>query len=164
MSSFEIREIEEQDRDWVESFTRDHWGAPIVVAHGTVFHPRQLPGFIACEDGERVGLVTYHVDGGDCEIVTLNSIRERRGIASALVEKVKRSAMEPGCSRLWLVTTNDNLTALRFYQRRGFHMVRVHPDAVNESRRLKPEIGRTGEYGIPIRDEIELEMILTRRR
>jgi hypothetical protein len=60
---------------------------------------------------------------------------------------------------VWLVTTNDNLDALRFYQRRGLRLVAVHAGAVDEARRLKPEIARVGEYGIPIRDEIELELV-----
>jgi hypothetical protein len=48
--------------------------------------------------------------------------------------------------------------ALRFYQRRGFRLVALHPGAVDDSRRrLKPEIPELGEYGIPIRDELVLE-------
>ena len=51
--------------------------------------------------------------------------------------------------------------ALGFYQKRGFRLVAVHPGAVNESRKLKPEIPLIGNDGIPIRDEIELEIVLT---
>ncbi|MBK9123270.1 MAG: GNAT family N-acetyltransferase, partial [Chloroflexi bacterium] len=65
-----------------------------------------------------------------------------------------------GIHRLWLITTNDNLDALRFYQKRGWHLVAVHRDALNESRRLKPQIPIIGMDGIPLRDEIELEMTL----
>lgn len=61
--------------------------------------------------------------------------------------------------RLWLVTTNSNLDALRFYQRRGLHLVRVWPDAMNRSRELKPEIPMIGDFGIAIRDELELEIV-----
>jgi len=75
-----------------------------------------------------------------------------------LVAAVKRAAQETGCRRLWLITTNDNLDALRLYQRRGFTLAAVHPNAAAEARRLKPEIPLIGEYGIPIRDELELEM------
>ena len=144
-------------------FTRDleeHDLLPVVVAHGTIFRPSELPGFIASCEGGPVGLVTYYIERNDCEIVTLNSIRKGSGVGSALLERVKRAARESGCSRVWLITTNDNLAALRFYQRRGFHLVRVYPGAVDESRKLKPEIPQVGEDGIPIRDEIELEMLL----
>jgi hypothetical protein len=62
--------------------------------------------------------------------------------------------------RVWLVTTNDNLDALRFYQRRGFRIAQVRPGAVDETRKtLKPSIAEVGDFGIPIRDEIVLERL-----
>jgi RimJ/RimL family protein N-acetyltransferase len=69
-------------------------------------------------------------------------------------------AKEAGASRVWLITTNDNTDALRFYQKAGFRIVAVHQDAVALARRIKPEIPIMGENGIPIRDEIELELML----
>ena len=75
-----------------------------------------------------------------------------------MIEAVRLLARRQGCTRLWVITTNDNVDALRFYQRRGFRLVRVHRGAVDRSRaRLKPEIPSVGAYGIPLRDEIELE-------
>lgn len=54
------------------------------------------------------------------------------------------------------MTTNDE--ALRFYQRRGFRLSALRTGAVDESRsRLKPQIPTAGDFGIPVRDEIELE-------
>ena len=105
-------------------------------------------------------MITYRAEGNACEIVTLNSLVEGRGIGTALVQAVREVAVNAGCKRLWLITTNDNLTALRFWQKRGFWLVRVHRNAIADSRRLKPEIPLTGEHGIPIRDEIELEIVL----
>ena len=94
------------------------------------------------------------------EVVTLDSLRPGRGIGTALIEAVKSAASAAGCRRLWLITTNDNLHALGFYQKRGFRLVAVHPGAVDAARRLKPEIPLNGNDGIPIRDEIELEIVL----
>jgi GNAT superfamily N-acetyltransferase len=62
--------------------------------------------------------------------------------------------------RLRLTTTNDNLDALRFYQRRGFRLVALRPGAVDAARALKPEIPVTGAHGIPLRDELDLERAL----
>jgi ribosomal protein S18 acetylase RimI-like enzyme len=104
--------------------------------------------------------LTYHIDGDACEIVTLDSQREGWGIGTALIEAVKAAARQSGCGRLWLVTTNDNTHALRFYQKRGFILAALHRDAVAASRAIKPEIPFFGVDGIPIRDEIELEMSL----
>ena len=119
-----------------------------------------LPGFVAIRNGERAGLATYRLDGPDCEMVTLNSIIEGVGVGSALASAVERVAREAGCVRLWLITTNDNLAAIRWYQKRGFTIARVHRDALIESRRLKPSIPLLGMGGVPLRDEIELEMKL----
>jgi RimJ/RimL family protein N-acetyltransferase len=107
-----------------------------------------------------VGLVTYRIEGSQCEVVTLNSEEEGTGIGTALLEAVCREAAAAGCTRVWLITTNDNLPALRFYQKRGMRLFALHPNAVEASRKLKPEIPLAGWEGIPIRDEIELELRL----
>jgi len=160
MTDFEIRPLRPADEGWVAHFVAERWGAEIVVVHGETYRPQQLPGFLALEEGETVGLITYHVAGDGCEIVTLDSLRPSQGIGGALIGAVQATARAAGCWRLWLITTNDNLDALRFYQRHGFELVAVHRGAVNASRLVKPEIPLVGAYGIPIRDEIELEMAL----
>jgi len=104
-----------------------------------------------------VGLVTYRVEKQECEIITLNSFSEREGVATELLQAAEKAALKFGCNRLWVITTNDNLDALRFYQRRGFRITKIHTEALKESRRLKPEIPEIGLYEIPLRDEIELE-------
>ncbi len=138
----------------------ENWGAPYVIAHDELIVPGDLPGFIAEVDSRPAGLITYRIDGDACEIVTLDSRPRYRGTGTALIEAVDEVARRAECARLWLITTNDNLDALRFYQRRGFHLVRVDSGAVERARRLKP-IPQIGDYGIPIRDEIELERRLT---
>jgi ribosomal protein S18 acetylase RimI-like enzyme len=104
------------------------------------------------------GVLTYIVDRDQCEILTLHTAEQWQGVGTALVEAVERLATRQGCRRLWLITTNDNLDALRFYQRRGFRLAALHPGAVDDSRaRLKPEIPTVGDYGIPLQDEVELD-------
>jgi N-acetylglutamate synthase-like GNAT family acetyltransferase len=155
-----IRALSPADRDWVKRHVTEHWGAEIVVAHCTIYRPAELPGFVVELDGKVAGLVTFHIAGDACEIVTLDSLVEGHGIGMALIEAVKTAATAAGCRRLWLITTNDNLHALGFYQKRGFRLVEVHPGAVEAARVLKPEIPLIGNDGIPIRDEIELEIVL----
>ena len=159
MTDVTIRELAGADGEWVKRIFVEHWGADFVVVHGAAFRADNLPGFIAEQDGERTGLITHHLAEGECEIVSLNSLREGRGTGTALLDAVETAARDAGCTRLWLVTTNDNLDALRFYQKRGFVLVAVHPNAVDAARRIKP-IPATGCHGIPIRDEIELEKSL----
>ena len=128
---------------------------------GELVHPLDHPALVAeTADGQLLGMLTY-VPGRDwkqCEILTLHADAQWHGTGTALIEAVRLLARRQGCTRLWVITTNDNVDALRFYQRRGFCLVRVHPGAVDRSRAsLKPEIPAVGAYGIPLRDEIELE-------
>lgn len=160
MPAFSIRPLTTHDRFWVLQFISEQWGSNIIVSRGTFYTADALPGFIAIEQGERVGLITYHIQGNECEVISLDSTRPGKGIGTALIDAVRQEALRTSCRRLWLITTNDNLTALRFYQRRGFVLVAVHRNAIELSRKLKPQIPLIGEHGIPIRDEIELEMPL----
>jgi GNAT superfamily N-acetyltransferase len=160
VAEFIIRPVVPQDEEWISQLMADHWGSDTVVVHDTVYKPADLPGFIAVRGQEPVGLATYHVEMNECELVTLDSLLPSAGVGSALVDHVRGVAEEAGCQRLWVITTNDNLDALRFYQRYGFSLVAVHRDGVTKSRQKKPQIPEVGYHGIPIRDEIELEMTL----
>jgi len=155
-----IRPLLDPDQDWVCQVMIAEWGSEIAVVHGDIYRPAELPGFIAEMEGEKVGLLTYHIEGEACEIVTINSWREDSGVGSALIEAVKQAARRERCHRLWVVTTNDNLHALRFYQKRGFTICAIRVNAIEASRKIKPEIPLLGNNGIPLRDEIELEILL----
>ncbi len=156
-----VRERTKADGPWIESRLQAWMGSDIIVVHGDVFRPAEHPAFVAEDDGRRVGLLTYRLDGdGGLEVLTIESAVEAKGVGTALLNAAIGVAREAGCSRLWLVTTNDNLDAMRFYQRRGMRFVALRPGAVDRSRAMKPEISATGAYGIPIRDELELELRL----
>jgi GNAT superfamily N-acetyltransferase len=157
---FEIVEISPEYREWAKGLIRDHWGSPEIVTRGMVHDISRLPGFVAVVQGEPAGLATYSIQDEESEMVSLDSLMEGIGIGSALVGAVARKARALGCRRLWLITTNDNLDAIYFYQKRGFHLVAVHRNALEQTRRLKPSLPMIGIDGIPLRDEIELELLL----
>jgi GNAT superfamily N-acetyltransferase len=136
------------------------WGTPLMVTRGKLYNVLDYPGFVGMINGQPRGLTTYRIDGGECELLVLYSAVEGVGIATGLVERVKQAAIDAGCKRLWLITTNDNIHAIRWYQRRGFVIADVHINALAESRKLKPEIPLIGDNDIPLRDEIEFEMAL----
>ena len=138
----------------------EQWGSVTQVRRGRAYRADELPGFAAIQDDKPAGLITYNINGEQCEITSLNSLVEGVGIGTGLIDAVKNAANSSKCKRLWLITTNDNTPALRLYQKRGFLLVAVYPNALEESRKLKPEIPLTGIDGIPIRDEIELELLL----
>jgi ribosomal protein S18 acetylase RimI-like enzyme len=115
---------------------------------------------MAMRNGKPVGVATYHVEGSECELVTLDAFDQWQGIGTALTQAVEEEARKNACSRLWMIATNDNVDALRFYQRRGYVIAAVHVNALEQSRKIKPAIPFIGNHGIDIRDEIELEKYL----
>lgn len=156
-----VRPIREEDTAWLRQHLINEWGGEPVLANKRSYFPTQLPGFVAILEGaqgkEVVGEVTYSIEKPDCEIVTLSSLREGLGIGSALFNTVETVARSQQCRKLHLVTTTDNLRAIGFYQKRGMRIVRVLSNALDEIRRVKPHIGRTGMHGIPLQDALLLE-------
>ena len=115
-----IRPVEDGDRPTVGWLTTQLWGAAEVVVHDAAFYPAALPGFIAERAGRIAGLLTYDVRAGVLEIVTINALDQHAGIGTLLIEAIRDEAKRRGCTEIMLTTTNDNIGALRFYQRRGF--------------------------------------------
>lgn len=163
MSGIEIRPMEDSDREWAAGFLKKRWGSTRMVSRGRLHEADEPPGLVAVLEGKPTGLLTYRIDGAECEIVMLDAGAEGKGIGTALIEAAKEASSSAKCKRLCVVTTNDNVEALRFYQRRGFVIAAVRLNALEEARRLKPEIPLAGKHGIPLRDEIDLEMRLENR-
>jgi ribosomal protein S18 acetylase RimI-like enzyme len=158
---FLIREATTDDRPWLIQALDQALGSPTQVSRGRMIHLDAHPAFVAEIGGERLGFITYLLDGDECEISGLASFRENQGVGTALIEAALGAAGRAGCRRACLVTTNDNTRSIRFYQRRGFRIAAVRVGRIDDYRAsLKPEIALTGNDGIPIRDEIELEVRL----
>jgi N-acetylglutamate synthase-like GNAT family acetyltransferase len=182
--TFTVRSLQREDREWVAHFLDKHWGSTQMVTRGRILYGHLLPGFVAerlqppedegtSEDSdddateenpivtmEKIGLLTYNLEETECEIVSLDSLVPTIGVGTELVNSLIEAAKEASIKRIWLITTNDNLPALRFWQKRNFRLVHIHQNSIQQARRLKPQIPITGIHGIPIRDEIELEMLL----
>ena len=158
-----VRRAGPNEKSFIARTLLDSWGGTWAAAHGELIDASALPALVAVIGNEPVGLLTYLPRPGDTgpswEIVTLDSVRPGQGVGTALLDSVRTAARHAGVSRLWLITTNDNTHALRFYQRYGFDLVAMHRNAVTASRRLKPEIPLTAD-GIPIAHELELELPL----
>jgi len=145
----------------LDAFLRSAWGSDAVVAHGERIVLSRLSGLAAVSAGRIVGHVSYRVVDDACEVTSIVADPPRSGIGSQLMDQVTVEARRAGCRSARLTTTNDNLDALRFYQRRGFRLVAVRPGAVDDARRdVKPEIPEIGSHGIPMRDELDLELPL----
>jgi GNAT superfamily N-acetyltransferase len=160
----DVQPLTAEDRSWAVETEIESWGEPVVARLGELVDVTELPGFIAFLDGQRAGLLSYALRGDECEVVTIRSIREGHGIGRALLDAVRDAAIEEGCRRLWLITTNNNLRALQLYQRWGMDIVAFHRHAVSDARSLKPSIPDRDAMGIPIAHELELELCLDARR
>ncbi|WP_044338780.1 GNAT family N-acetyltransferase [Rossellomorea aquimaris] len=157
-----IVSTEEMPKETIVDFFNRYWGSPKMVISSGIYDCSTLDGFVVLnEDREIIGLITYIFRDGECEIISLDSLEERKGIGTALMKKVEKVAAENHCKRITLITTNDNLLALKFYQKRGYMISHIHRFAVEKARKVKPEIPLIGNDGIPIRDEIRLECDLT---
>jgi ADP-ribose pyrophosphatase len=146
------------DLPWATQFLQAH-GSLSVVSRGRLSDPSEYPGFVLCnEQGTPQALATYRIENGECELLSLAPLPA--GGEFSLVETVRRAALERGCWRLWLVVSNDNTPALRYYQQAGFRLSAVHRGALEHARTLKPSLPLTGVDGLPVHDEVELEIIL----
>lgn len=153
-----------EDAGRIAAMLAASWGETVVVSRGVAHDASRLPALLAERGGELAGVLTYDVRGDEMEVVTLDAVHRHVGVGSRLLTAAADLARELNLRRLWLITTNDNLDALRFYQRRGLRIVAVHPGAVDTARNLKPSIPLKGDYGIELHDELELELRLVEAR
>jgi ribosomal protein S18 acetylase RimI-like enzyme len=158
--SIAITEIELSDTEWVRNFLLENFGSTRVVSRGQIYHADALPGFVALYGGEPKALLTYSHEGDELQVVTLHATTRGLGLGSRLIEAARELACKLRCRRMWLITTNDNQPAIRFYERRGMRIAAIHRGAIAESRKLKPEIPLFGVGGLPIEDEVEFELLL----
>lgn len=147
-------------REEMEAYVCEEWGGPLIVSRGHGFDTRGLPGFVAVCDGKMAGGILLRPEGREVEIAVLFSLVKRRGIGTALLDAAVRWAREQGMQRVWLVTTNDNAHAFRFYQRYGLSLVAVHWNAMQRTREIKPMVPERGIDDIPLLHEMEFAMDL----
>ncbi|HKA68945.1 MAG TPA: GNAT family N-acetyltransferase [Actinomycetes bacterium] len=156
-----VRAARPDDAEYVRSVLIASWDSTKVVARGELIDAAECPTLIAEADGTPAGVLTYRIDDRGIEVVSIDSQLSRAGVGTALLAAAAEIGRKAGAARLWLVTSNDNTAALRFYQRRGLDLVALRRNAWAAARRLKPQIPELGMHGIPIRHELELELPLT---
>ena len=157
---YNIEEVTEKNRQRVNDILINEWETTNIIIRGKIIDGTKLEGFLATQGNEIIGLITYLIENNECEIVSLNSFEENKGIATRLINTVKELAIKKNCTRLKLITTNDNIRAIEFYQKRGFVFANIYINSIENSRKLKPEIPMFTDNGLPIRDEIEFEIKL----
>ena len=151
-----IRRKRAQDDEWLRGVLERDWGGTTIVVHGDEIDLLAYPAIVA---GERDGIAIFREEPS-AELLLLSAFTKGAGVGTALLEALIAELRERGAPSLRVTTTNDNLDALRFYQRRGFQLVELRPGAVDAARRRKPSIPELGEHGIPLTDELDLVMRL----
>src|SRR5438067_1133767 len=104
MSRLRIESLSEDSRPAAIALLVEQWGTTRMVSRGELWDAADLPGFVAWDGDRLVGLATYRIRDGDCELATLNSSAEGIGVGSALIAAVREVAVAAGCARLWLIT------------------------------------------------------------
>lgn len=153
-------QITDENRNMVNEFIIRQWYSTKMIVRGKEIDLSTANGVIALEDNQIKGLVTYMIHEDVCEIMSLDSLEQSKGIGTILIDHVIKISKKAQCRKIILITTNDNINAIRFYQKRGFDMTHLYHNALDLSRKLKPEIPLIGENNIPLRHEIEFQMIL----
>lgn len=157
-----IKSIAMSNRESVVQFFKEHWGSAQMIISTGIYDCDQLDGFIYKVDNTILGLLTYVVHEDSIEVISLDSIKEGHGIGTKLMNEVELFAKQIGINKITLITTNDNLNALKFYQKRGYRIMKVIQDAVSKAREVKPSIPIVGNDGIPLHDELELAKLLSK--
>lgn len=152
--------ISAENRQLINEFISSHWFSTDIVVRGELVDMTKVDGFVMFDKENIIGLITYRIIEKECEIMSLDSLKEKQGIGSSLIQKVKEIAVNRKCKKLKLITTNDNINAIYFYQKRGFDMVAFYYNSMEVSRILKPSIPELGDYDIPLRHEIEFAINL----
>lgn len=133
--------------------TQHQFDSTMVVSSGH-YDLTQYPCILAFEAGSLIGVLIYKIGMDILEIISLESYKENKGIGSQLIQHVENIAYSLNIHTLQLITTNENIKALYFYQRNGYRMSDIRPNAVDMARRVKPSIPLKGNNGIVIKDEI----------
>lgn len=133
--------------------THYHFDSKMVVSSGH-YDLTQFPCIVAFEERRIVGVLIYRTETGILEIISLDSYRENKGIGSRLIQHVETIAQTLNIHTIQVITTNENIKALYFYQKNGYRMSDIRPNAVDFARRIKPSIPLIGDNGIAIKDEI----------
>lgn len=149
-----IRATEDRDHAAVHQLLTDRWTAAEIMLDDEMIDASLLPGYVAYDGDTLVGLVTLIKRDGEWEILTLDSLNRWGGVGSQLLDAVATEARANDITRLIVRTSNDNLDAFRFYQRRGFRLERIGQGIIDRERELKPGIPLRGDYGIEIHDEV----------
>ncbi|RPJ75989.1 MAG: GNAT family N-acetyltransferase, partial [Acidobacteria bacterium] len=127
-----VRQAAPEDREDTLALFRRDFGRAAIVAFGEVMTLEKHPAIVAEVRSEVAGALAYRLLPEALHVVALatDPMWQRSGVASHLVAEAEVLARHHGLRRLVFATTNDNLPAPYFYQRRGWTITAVVPGAM----------------------------------
>jgi ribosomal protein S18 acetylase RimI-like enzyme len=143
----------------IDMFRRD-FGRTAVAAFGEVVALEKADGMIVAEmGGDLSGALAWRRMGEALHVVALatDPMWQRSGVGGHLLAEAEMVARREGLARVVIATTNDNLPALYFYQRRGYRITEVVRGAGAQHAAAPAS---KGFAEIPVMDELRLEKIL----
>ena len=158
--SFDVKDIVLEERKKINNFILKRWLSLRMILRGKIVDLKNIDGFYIEDKNNIIAVITYRIVGFSLEIISLDSVYENKRIGSLLINKIKAFANECNLKNIIVITRNDNLRALGFYQKKGFILNKVFFDSIKQACKLKPEIPIKNKNGILIRDEIELKLSL----
>lgn len=157
----EVKILGKSDLALAVKLVDELWGDTKMVLRGQLIDVNDADGAVVVYDSAAiVGLLSYIILEGKFEILTFNSLVEHKGVGRMLMDVALQIAKEHHYKEVWVLTTNDNTRALKFYQRYGFSLVQVNFGALDVSRKLKPQIPLYGADNIRLEHEFILKMDL----
>ena len=83
-----VRSLHYGDRGWKLATLDRGWGTTAVARLAELVDAAPLPGYVALDGDQRVGLLTYFDRADGIEVVTVQALEEGRGVGRALMDAV----------------------------------------------------------------------------
>lgn len=142
------------EKDSIMAKIKTNWGSTSIVYSGMVYDLNTLKGIALKNNDIIVSILFYQVINKELNIILLESFVKRKGFGRIILQKIKEISKGNKYKRIIVTTTNDNIDAIKFYQLNEFDIIEVKFNAVDLSRKIKPEIPSVGNYGIKIKHEL----------
>jgi GNAT superfamily N-acetyltransferase len=156
---FQVRRAEGlADREFVSRHLDELFGETEFIEFGRWYRVDEMEQLVAVTgQGTHIGLAVYALESGEPSLMTLLTINVhrsylRRGVASALLDKVVAIATEAGVSRIRVPISNDDLLSYVFYHQRGFRLSGIDVELCVQRHGSELE----GFWRLPVRDEFYL--------
>jgi ribosomal protein S18 acetylase RimI-like enzyme len=144
-----------EERAKAVSIFRRHFGHATMTAFGQPVTLDDAAILVAEVESEIGAALAWRPVDGAFHIIALATepMWQRAGLGSHLVAEAELLARRQQHERMIVTLANDNIPALYLYQRRGYRISAVIPDAIAANRHAAEPVGFAG---IPILDEVQL--------